>query len=178
MACTTSSRRAHRGVEANDLSLWEIVHQQAQHWLRAGCVAGLSGKPALGRRLGLPAQRSHQRIGLDAERLRTALAGRADFNILTGGYAPRLAQEAIGNVPPDKQFAILEAETGSGGKARDGLPEPVTRILDVLLNLPFSSTRWEAMERGHYALRSTSATQPLRVSVRSRQHHDSTEVFA
>ena len=54
------------------------------------------------------------RIGLDTERLRAFLEGRADFATLTGGYAPRPAQAAVGNVPLDEQLIILEAETGSG----------------------------------------------------------------
>lgn len=54
------------------------------------------------------------RIGLDTERLRAFLEGRADFVTLTGGYAPRPAQAAVGNVPLDEQLIILEAETGSG----------------------------------------------------------------
>src|SRR5690606_37045225 len=53
-------------------------------------------------------------VGLDTERLRAALDGRADFSTLTGGYSPRPAQEVVGAVPLDEQLVILEAETGSG----------------------------------------------------------------
>lgn len=54
------------------------------------------------------------RVGLDTERLRAALDGQTDFATLTGGYAPRPAQESIGSVSHDEQLVILEAETGSG----------------------------------------------------------------
>jgi len=60
------------------------------------------------------AREAIRHVGLDTERLRAALAGRADFPTLTGGYAPRPTQAAVGAFPLDEQLVILEAETGSG----------------------------------------------------------------
>lgn len=60
------------------------------------------------------AREAIRHVGLDTERLRAALDGRVDFSTLTGGFAPRPAQEAVGAVPLDEQLVILEAETGSG----------------------------------------------------------------
>jgi len=55
-----------------------------------------------------------ERVGLNTARMRDAIEGRADFALLTGGFSPRPAQEAIGEAPLDEQLIILEAETGSG----------------------------------------------------------------
>lgn len=60
------------------------------------------------------AREATRHVGLDTGRLRAALDGRVDFSTLTGGLAPRPAQEAVGAVPLDEQLVILEAETGSG----------------------------------------------------------------
>lgn len=60
------------------------------------------------------ARQAMEHVGLNTERLRAVLDGRTDFMTLTGGYAPRPAQEAVGSAPLDEQLIILEAETGSG----------------------------------------------------------------
>lgn len=60
------------------------------------------------------AREALRRVGLDIKQLRAALEGKADFTTLTGGFAPRPVQDAVGAVPLDEQLVILEAETGSG----------------------------------------------------------------
>ena len=61
----------------HDLPPWEIVHQQAQRWLRAGCLDALAERhPAPGRRSIRAAERRHHRQPNPALAPRKRSAGR------------------------------------------------------------------------------------------------------
>lgn len=60
------------------------------------------------------AERAIARVGLDPERHRSAVAGRTDFQTLTGFATARPAQWAVADASLDDPLLILEAETGSG----------------------------------------------------------------
>ncbi|SIQ96969.1 CRISPR-associated helicase, Cas3 family [Rhizobium sp. RU35A] len=53
-------------------------------------------------------------IGLDVQRWRSAIEGKARFELLSDGKKPRPAQEVTGAWSLDDPLVILEAETGSG----------------------------------------------------------------
>lgn len=53
-------------------------------------------------------------IGLDVHRWRSAIEGKARFDLLSGGKTPRPAQRVTGEWSLDDPLVILEAETGSG----------------------------------------------------------------
>lgn len=60
------------------------------------------------------ASRAVTGIGLDVHRWRSAIEGKARFELLSGGKNPRPAQDVTGAWSLDDPLVILEAETGSG----------------------------------------------------------------
>lgn len=103
------------------------------------------------------AQEAVEHIGLETERLRAILEGRTDFAALTGGYAPRPAQAAVGNLSLDEQLVILEAETGSG-KTEAALWHfarlfEVGRIDSLYFALPTRAAAKQIHGRVHQAMR-------------------------